>query len=358
MTGFPSGETPSHQTITYIIFDGSSYNVSTDTINSWMIDNSINCAVFGVHIGACTVAAIALALLTKPSKRRTPVFALNMASLFLAALRAGLWITYSIGPLNQFGAYFAAYETDIGYQEFVEAAVTSALQLVIAISIELSLIFQVRVVFDSSRVLKRNVTLACSSLALLVAAFWLVAVVENIKTIFVFDYYSQISWTWVVARILYIASITTFCAIFSYKLYRAIRQRRVLGLVEFGPLQVIVIMSTQTMIIPLVLTIIQLVADVSAPLTSMGTLFVVLSLPLSTLWASATNDLIIASRRANGSTDSSTGTASTNSLFKSNPTDTSTTMNSDYSNLDLEKSMSSHWKGSGNVTVTRTVITE
>ncbi|KAK7207540.1 fungal pheromone mating factor STE2 GPCR-domain-containing protein [Myxozyma melibiosi] len=367
--------TPANQTLMVLVADGSYTPVAVADLDSWRRYYITACTVFGVHIGACSAVAIVLAILTKPSRRQTPVFIFNEICLFLVSLRAGLWISYALGPLSDFAYTFAAYEGVVSHRDLVVSAVTAAMQVLITLGIELSLIFQVRVIFDTNRVLQQRVTMVCALLLVTTVAFWILAVVRNIQAIFAAGPYYQSEWTWIVAKVLYAFSITFYSAIFSYKLYRAIRQRRILGIKEFSPLQVILIMTTQIMIIPLVLTIIQMATDLGPPMSSLGTLFVVLSLPLSTLWASATNDTIVASRRTHGSgvtsmhgsnghgggrhvgvNESSGGNSDySGATFMYDPT-TTTTSSADEFGGDLEKD--EDWKGSrrGNVTVTRTII--
>ncbi|KAJ8103133.1 fungal pheromone mating factor STE2 GPCR-domain-containing protein [Lipomyces tetrasporus] len=347
-----------------IMFNGSHTTISATWIDSWMRESGISCTVFGVHIGAAAITAIILALLTKPNKRRTPVFILNEISLFLVILRAGLYINYVLGPFNTFGAYFSGDYSEVPYQALVRSSVTAFLQLLITFGVELSLLFQVRIVFDTHRRLQRIITAGCSVLVVIVMAFWLVAIVQNIGEIMQAGEYQYLAWAWTTAKALYAASISIFSGIFCFKLVLAIRQRRVLGLTEFGPLQVIVIMTTQTMIVPAVITIVELATNSGIVLSALPSLIVVLSLPLSALWASATNDAIGASRRSgNGSNinnvNMSGGTSSTHYsdqyMFKNNTT--TSTSGASSTNIDLEKQEEYQYKGPA-VTVTRTIVAE
>ncbi|KAK9239917.1 fungal pheromone mating factor STE2 GPCR-domain-containing protein [Lipomyces kononenkoae] len=345
-----------------IMYDGSTTTISATDVDVWMRDSSTRCTVFAVHIGSAAITAIILALLTKPSKRKTPVFILNEICLFLIVLRAGLYINYVLGPFNTFGAFFSGDYSQVPFQAYVRSAVTSFLQLLITLGVELSLLFQVRIVFDTHRNLQRIVTALCSVLVVIVLAFWLIAIIQNIQQIMQTQTLVFLAWAWTAARVLYAASISIFSGIFCFKLVLAIRQRRVLGLTEFGPLQVIVIMSTQTMIVPAIVTIVEL-ATSSIVLAALPSLLVVISLPLSALWASATNDAIGALRRSgNGSNlnnvNMSGGTNSTQCsdhyMFKNTTTSTS---GGSSTNIDLEKQEDYQYRGPA-VTVTRTIVAE
>ncbi|KAK9478655.1 fungal pheromone mating factor STE2 GPCR-domain-containing protein [Lipomyces japonicus] len=366
----PTSFTPLTQPLSVVLSDGSRYNISATDVDQWLRTTATGCVLMGVQIGSCIMVALVLALLTKPSKRRTPVFMFNQACLFVLTLQAGMWINYALGPFVTFGAMFSNYYDQVPFQAYVRSSVTTVLNLVVIAGIELSLVFQVRIVFDTHRRLQRNVTVLCAALALTVMVFWTVTIVQHVKYTMGSLDYPQTTWVATTAKVLYAVSISTFSGIFCFKLWLAIRQRRAIGLREFGPLQVIFIMATQTMVVPTLLTIIQMAANIGVPFSSLTTLFVVLSLPLSALWASATNDLIASARRSqNGSTinnsnNSNSNTVSTTAgstltfpgsyMFKNSGSVT----HSSASALDLEKqdSLEHDWKSP--ITVTRTIVAE
>ncbi|KAK9369116.1 fungal pheromone mating factor STE2 GPCR-domain-containing protein [Lipomyces kononenkoae] len=357
----PANYTAVNQPLT-IMFMGSTTTISATDVDYWMRQSCIRCIVFAVHIGSAAITAIILALLTKPNKRKTPVFILNEICLFLIVIRAGLYINYVLGPANTFGATFSDDYSEVPFQTYVQSSVMAFFQLLITLGVELSLLFQVRIVFDTHRNLQRIVTALCSVLVLIVLAFWLIAIILNIEEIMQAQAISMLEWAWTTARVLYAVSITIFSGIFCFKLILAIRQRRVLGLTEFGPLQVIVIMTTQTMIAPAVVTILELALS-NIVLAALPSLLVVLSLPLSALWASAMNDSIGALRRSgNGSNlnnvNMSGGTNSTqfsdHYTFKNTATSTS---GGSSTNVDLEKQEEYQYRGPA-VTVTRTIVAE
>ncbi|KAK9489665.1 fungal pheromone mating factor STE2 GPCR-domain-containing protein [Lipomyces doorenjongii] len=346
-----------------IMYNGSTTTISATSVDAWMRESGISCTVFAVHIGAAAITAIILALLTKPNKRKTPVFILNEICLFLIVLRAGLYIDYILGPFNTFGGFFSDDYSQVPFQAYVRSSVTSVLQLLITLGVELSLLFQVRIVFDTHRSLQRIVTALCSCLVVLVLAFWLIAIIQNIRMIMEVQVYAFLAWALITAKVLYAASISIFSSIFCFKLVLAIRQRRVLGLTEFGPLQVIVIMTTQTTIVPAIVTIVEISTNGGIVLSAVPSLLVVISLPLSALWASATNDAIGASRRSgNGSNinnvNMSGGTNTTqysdHYMFKNTTTSSS---GASSTNIDLEKQVEYQYKGPA-VTVTRTIVAE
>ncbi|KAK9454444.1 fungal pheromone mating factor STE2 GPCR-domain-containing protein [Dipodascopsis uninucleata] len=353
------------QTSVLLTFDGEQYTIPSETLNEWMHVVAEMTMVFGIHLGSAGIIAIMLALLTKPNKRRTPVFILNEICLVLLCLRAGLYINYALGPFTTFVHMFTDEIADISHQTYVRSAVTTVIPFFIQLFIELSLIFQVRVVFDTHRRLQKIVTICCGLFSTLVMGFYLAAIVQSVQAIMADREYSQRAWVYVTAKILYAVSISLFSAIFCFKLVLAIRQRRVLGLREFGPLQVILIMTTQTMIVPSVLTIVEVANNFGASYStyySLVTLYVVLSLPLSAMWASATNDAIASSRRS--------GTNSNNNVTMSNGSSQPFAFKNHVSqasseDLDLEKhprdsasETDTRWPGSGNITVTRTIVTD
>jgi pheromone alpha factor receptor len=110
--------------------------------------------------------------------------------------------------------------------------------------------------------------------------------VENSIAIIKVVYMESIWWIESATNVTLTVSICFFCVIFVTKLGFAIKQRRQLGVREFGPMRIIFIMGCQTMVVPAIFSITQYYIIVPELASNVLTL-VAISLPLSSIWAGA-----------------------------------------------------------------------
>ena len=161
-------------------------------------------------------------------------------------------------------------------------------------SIEISLIFQIRVIFKGDNFKRVGNCLLVIATALGIATvvmYFLTAVTGMIAVYDDVNSSAQIYFN--ISTILLATSINFTTVILIVKLVLAIRSRRFLGLKQFDNFHILLIMASQTLIIPSIMFILaySLNADLHADeLVIIGTLLVVISLPLSSMWASAANN--------------------------------------------------------------------
>ncbi len=75
-------------------------------------------------------------------------------------------------------------------------------------------------------------------------------VAENIKSIVKADNFDRFKWLASATNITTTISVCVFCAMFVAKLGVAMKERKKLGIKQFGPMRVLFIMGCQTMFIP------------------------------------------------------------------------------------------------------------
>jgi len=223
----------------------------------WYVDTLIKDAVVhgiipAVQFGACLILFLVLMLLSKHDKRRSPVFLFNTAALFfniiLAILQccvvtSSFWDIYPVLVGDYGVATPAAYR--------LTAAVSVFLTLV-SICIEVSLVLQVHVVSVTLKTWQKMSILAISAFVAVVAmGFRIAQSAISVKCIFHPDEFcSSTTWLAKAKDITLTISICFFSAIFCAKLGWSLRERRKLGMKQFGSMQIIFIGGFQTMIIP------------------------------------------------------------------------------------------------------------
>ncbi|THW97996.1 hypothetical protein D6D02_05334 [Aureobasidium pullulans] len=261
----------------------------------WYVDTLIKDAVVhgiipAVQFGACLILFLVLMLLSKHDKRRSPVFLFNTAALFfniiLAILQccvvtSSFWDIYPVLVGDYGVATPAAYR--------LTAAVSVFLTLV-SICIEVSLVLQVHVVSVTLKTWQKMSILAISAFVAVIAmGFRIAQSAISVKCIFHPDEFcSSTTWLAKAKDITLTISICFFSAIFCAKLGWSLRERRKLGMKQFGSMQIIFIGGFQTMIIPAIFSLIQFINAENIPNIGSNILTATcISLPLTSLWASS-----------------------------------------------------------------------
>lgn len=231
--------------------DGTIVPVGITDIDEWVQYGIRICINYGSSIGASIVMLAVLLILTNPEKRRTAVFILNCITLALNAIQRLLQCLYFTSSFYNPYAYFSGDYSRVPQHSISISVAGVVLQTIQIMCLEASLILQVRAVCVTMARIWQSVILGISILiALVVVGFRMAVMVLNSE--YIVAIYSFADYQWLAATSLYTltGSICFFSAIFTGKLFVALKQRRKLGLKKFGPMQIIFIMGCQTLIIP------------------------------------------------------------------------------------------------------------
>src|SRR5437667_12484171 len=96
---------PFKQSFTLLLPDGTPFNVTIPAVDAFAFYDTRICASFGSQLGASLILLVVLAIITKPEKRRSPIFITNMLSLVLNTLRCLLQILYFSSPWSEVYAF-------------------------------------------------------------------------------------------------------------------------------------------------------------------------------------------------------------------------------------------------------------
>jgi pheromone alpha factor receptor len=229
----------------------------TSTFPLWYLDALISDAVVhaiipAVQFGASLMLFLVLLLLSKHDKRRSPVFIFTTAALFFNIVYALLQCCITTS------SYWDVYPLMVGDYAVVTAAAhrltaaASVFVTLVALCIEASLVLQIYVVGVTLPTWQRMTILAVSMFVAIIAAGFRVAQsVVSVQCLFHEEAFCA-STTWLAKAkdISLTVSICFFSAVFCTKLGWSLRERRKLGMKQFGSMQVIFIGGFQTMIIP------------------------------------------------------------------------------------------------------------
>ncbi|EAW09957.1 alpha-factor pheromone receptor STE2 [Aspergillus clavatus NRRL 1] len=281
---------PFEQSFTLQRSDGKTFNTSlviADHNMEYMLRLSIN---YGTQLGASIVLLLILMLLTRPEKRLSSVFLLNVAALASNIVRLVCQISYFSSGFAKTYALLAHDFSRVAQATYASQVMASVFFTLVLVCVEISLVLQVQVVCSNLRRRYRHLLLGASILVTLIPiGFRLAFMVENCIVIVRSGNMKNYHWLESATNIVATVSICFFCAIFVVKLGFAIKMRRRLGVKDFGPMKVIFIMGCQTMIIPALFSICQYWVNIPEFSHNLLTL-VTISLPLSSIWAGFTLD--------------------------------------------------------------------
>ncbi|OJJ95375.1 hypothetical protein ASPACDRAFT_1860055 [Aspergillus aculeatus ATCC 16872] len=300
---------PFTQNITFHAADGTPFNVPVEAVDQFIQYCIRICINYGAQLGASIVLLVILLLLTRPEKRRSSVYLLNCSALLLNIGLLLCQALYFTSPFVHVYAYFGSDYSRVPQSTYANSVLGVVLATLLLISIEISLVLQVQVVCANLRRRYRRLLLGVSIVVALVpTGFRLGLMVENCKTIIQALTSAPLIWIQSAANITLTISICFFCTVFVTKLGYAIRQRRRLGVADFGPMKVIFVMGCQTLVVPALFSILHYAVNVPELSSNVLTL-VTISLPLSSIWAGVALD----HRSGNSNTNSNNLASSTSS---------------------------------------------
>ncbi|KAF2151104.1 hypothetical protein K461DRAFT_269384 [Myriangium duriaei CBS 260.36] len=282
---------PLNQSFLLLISDGEEVPADLGYLNYWIRVGIQESIVSASQIGAALTILTVLLVLTKPDKRRSPVFLLNCLALFLVfttQLTACLYWTSSwFHPYALLTLDYSHVTIAAKFDSIIGGILASAL----LITIEASLILQVHVVTITLPFLHRLILLLLSLLiALSAITLRIIQLVSNtLINILRMENNPGIIPIMKARDITLAASICFFSAVFCAKLGWSMRERRRLGVSQYGPMRVIFIGGTQTLVIPAIFAILQFIFP-ETKVDGVVLTSVAISLPLTSLWAASVSD--------------------------------------------------------------------
>jgi len=272
-----------NETVSLSKFDSVSFNLLRNAIVN-------SCA-----LGSCI--SLMLLLILK-SKKHGIVYWLHMATLSSLIIRSGLYLGYLLSPLAEVGFIVTGAVNQSLKQGFNVSVAADVFNIILTTLVEVCFTYQISIMFRSPkhRQIGIFVTVGFGLFGLLIIAFQMVAVTKSKISAYdaLFNGGTSTVGLWLInlPTILFSISINLMSLVLIVKLVIGIRIRRYLGLKQFDYLHVLLIMFTQTFIVPTILVIVEYkVGDGNDPiLLTVAMTVVVLSLPLSSMWAQMAND--------------------------------------------------------------------
>ncbi|KAG5420616.1 STE2 [Candida metapsilosis] len=285
-------------TITIPNEEDGTYEVPFYVIDQYHNSKMENAVILGATIGACSMLLIMLiGILFKNFNKlkKSLLFNLNFAVLLMLIMRSACYINYLMNNLSSISFFFTGI---FNGESFMSSDAANAFKVILVALIELSLTYQIYIMFKTPTLKVWGVIAS-----LLAGALGLATIATQIYTTVMSHINfvngttgspSQIVTAWMdMPTILFSVSVNVLSLFLVCKLGLAIRTRRYLGLKQFDAFHILFIMSTQTMIIPSIILFVHYFDqdDSQTTLVNVSLLLVVISLPLSSLWAQTANNV-------------------------------------------------------------------
>lgn len=214
-------------------------------------------------------------------------------------IRSSLYLAYLLGPLGTLSFDLTGIVARDDIYKFQVSIAANAFQVILIALIQASMNYQLYTMFKSTGIKRLGTVLSVITgmLSLTTIAFYIhanVAIGLHLTNYFLHP--DRVS-TQLNAKlksipsILFAASVLLVLIILMTKLVLAVRTRRYLGLKQFDSFQVLLVMSTQTLIVPSILTIATYYqTKPNLVLLTLSLLLISINLPLSSMWALAANN--------------------------------------------------------------------
>lgn len=242
---------PFNQVLTIINKNGEPLPLPMPYLDLYIHYGCRMCINYGVQLGATIMVLILVLILTNPERRKSPVFALNVAALGFNMARAVCRVLFFVSPWNEVYAIFTFDYSRVSKGDYAASLLAVIFSVLVILCIEISLVFQIQVLCATLRRLYRYPLIGisyCVAIGMLISRIWLAA--EDCKRILHNAPGYATAELQKVNSILLTVINVWFCAVFAGKLGFAMHLRRRLGIKKLGPMKVLFIMGCQTMIVP------------------------------------------------------------------------------------------------------------
>lgn len=242
---------PYQQSFTLEDQNGNPFNVTIPDVDSFVQYTAQTLINYACQLGACIVLVFVLLLLTKESKRTSPIFIVNTLALILNIIGNATAIVYFTGPFNEVYAYFGQDYSRAHRSDYATSVVSTFMWFLVMVCVEISLCLQTRAVCVTLRKTYRYAIYVLSFMIASVSiAVRLAYSIENAIAIVTLAGGNALANLQTATTTTTTITICWFCVVFITKLAFALHQRQKLGLGKFGPMQIIFIMGCQTLFIP------------------------------------------------------------------------------------------------------------
>ena len=300
---YNSSYNPGGSTLTYVSVYGSGTQVTFNELQAIVNKKITEAIVFGVRCGASCLMIIITWLITQ--RKRTAIFIINQTSLFLILLHSALYFKYLLSSISSLAYTLTYFPQAVTRNDVHVYGATNIIEVLLVASIEISLAYQVKIVFSGQNFRKLGHSVLCLStlLGLSTIVMFAYTAIHGIARTYAGEPTQHLAKYFNISTILLASSINLMTLILIIKLILAIRSRRFLGLRQFDTFYILLIVSVHSLISPSILFIL----SYSLPpnhgtdvLVTVATLLVVLSLPFSSMWANARNNVSMGEPAAEG----------------------------------------------------------
>jgi pheromone alpha factor receptor len=283
-----------------LLISGTPVSISVEQVDGLLRQLQVYMSLFASQASAAMLTAIVLLACSQPEKRRTRLFLVNLTSLLALFLHCVLECCYAQSSWTSLGKQLSASYKDVSRGAIGLSIVTTLSVLPIIVLSLLSLGLQLRAVMPGETRIRQAILSFVATISVVAAILWVTASALTIRSTILLSQ-GQTAHPLELrvnraASLTYGAAVGAASLVFIWNLWQIAKTDSQLCLRKSGALQTMFVMSTQTLVVPCAL----MIADVftlQGYLAFMARSLVVLSLPFSSIWASAKADVCEARQR-------------------------------------------------------------
>ena len=225
-------------------------NFSVVDLDDFILLRTRVCISYGAQLGASLCMLVVLLLLAQPKNRRTAMFVIHVLTLALNIIRTVLHSQLYSGPFLDIYPYFGQDYRWIAPKAHATSVASTVTECLVLVCVEISLSLQNYVACVNLRNYRRRGVLVFSTLVASVAlGFRTALMIKSAKSISSYAPEKSLVRLNKMTTITTAISICFFCTISITNFGFAAHRRRRLGVRQFGPIHVFLIIGCQTLII-------------------------------------------------------------------------------------------------------------
>ncbi len=282
-----------NQTVELQSISGELITLATLDLDAISLRRARSVGLFMAEAALSGLMIVVMFVVSSQRKRKTTLFWLNIGGLTSMCINGILQSAFFLSIWLSIGVQVAKNYDALAPSDFFNSMGASLMPVFVVGFIEASLVLQTRVIYRSSPFVTTLATVFASLIALAVTSIWFTAAVENCLAISKLEQYGYAGhfaapYILLTAKMTFALSVIFSSSLFVSKLYFIVRKRHQLGITGFGAMEIIMVMSCQTLFIPAIMMFTGFFVKWEG-LSSLSQTFLVISLPLSSIWASARN---------------------------------------------------------------------
>ncbi|EWC46628.1 hypothetical protein DRE_04115 [Drechslerella stenobrocha 248] len=275
---------PDRNPIAFLYPDATKVTFTFAQIDEFRRDQIFTSAIFASQTSAAMIVLAVMLCITHKDKRKTSVFMVNILNLLLVIVRGILFVQYFMGHLSNTYETFTWDLSRVPKTEIYESIVSSVMSMLLMIGTQISLILQIRICYALNPRAKRRFLITSFTISAVATTAYLALGIYRVQLGAEPPNPKIIKYANPAVNGLVAFSIAAFSAMFCWRMFLSIKNRRSMGFTGVGSLESLFLSGFQCLVFPALFCIAENFLKFGGS-ASLAQASVALLLPLSHLWA-------------------------------------------------------------------------